>query len=188
VRLVKEKIIVMAAYGDDHAWSWPQILQNVLNVKLYEEFLWSHFRIILREGEEYDNFCTTINEKNEIVKKGVCFLKRYFVKTTEPDLPPVIAFKETREIMTSLCLKEYDSSTDTDVDAVDILLSCIGQAYDAQYNRVAYDAVRDVFDKVLSRHGIPDLEEAINKALYDPNKRTMVTKLMRSFRTRRRSS
>jgi len=94
-------------------------------------------------------------------------------------MPPVIAHKETREIMTSLCLKELNTDTGEEIDVLDMLLSCIGQAYDAQLNKVAYEAVRDLYDDILARYSIPNVEKQLTDYLKNPLKRIKISKILR---------
>jgi len=174
------RLIAIGVYGDDHVSTWPETLQAILNTREFTLFLKEYFNVELREVDEYDEFLTTIDPKTQEIKKpGVKFLKRYFVDPKHPDLPPVIAHKETREVLTSLCLKEFDRKTCEDVDVVDMLLSCIGQAYDAQLNKVAYDTVKNFYEILISRYNIPNPEKQIAEYLQDPTKRLRVSKILR---------
>jgi len=173
------RILAMIVYGDDHAWTWPVTLQQIINTKTYAWFLDEFFDMKLREVEEFDSFLSEVNEKQEVIKSGIVFLKRRFIKTDIPGMPPVIAHKETREIMTSLCLKEFNIVSGEEVDVIDMLLSCIGQAYDAQLNKVAYDAVRDLYDEILSRYSVPNPEKQISEYLKNPLKRVKISKILR---------
>jgi len=179
-RCVYLRILAMIVYGDDHAWTWPSTLQQIINTRTYAWFLDEFFDMKLREIEEFDSFLSEVNEKTqEITKPGIVFLKRRFITTTIPDMPPVIAHKETREIMTSLCLKELNTDTGEEIDVIDMLLSCIGQAYDAQLNKVAYEAVRDLYDDILARYSIPNVEKQLTDYLKNPLKRIKISKILR---------
>jgi len=174
------RLLVMIVYGDDHAWTWPVTLQAIFNTKAYAWFLDEFFDMKLREVEEFDDFLSEVDEvTQEIKKSGIVFLKRRFVACTIPGMPPVVAHKETREIMTSLCLKEFDLNSGEDVDVIDMLLSCIGQAYDAQLNKVAYQAVRDLYDSLLARYSVPNMEQQIKDYLKNPAKRIKISKILR---------
>jgi len=174
------RILAMIVYGDDHAWTWPDTLQQIINTKTYAWFLDEFFDMKLREVEEFDSFLSVIDEKTQEVKKsGIIFLKRRFIETTIPDMPPVIAHKETREIMTSLCLKEFFLVTGEEVDVIDMLLSCIGQAYDAQLNIVAYQAVKEIYYDILARYTVINPEKEIQDYIKRPDKRLKISKILR---------
>jgi len=81
--------------------------------------------------------------------------------------------------MTSLCLKEFDLNSGEDVDVIDMLLSCIGQAYDAQLNKVAYEAVRDLYGNIIARYSVPNPDQQIKDYLKDPAKRVKISKILR---------
>jgi len=174
------RLICMIVYGDDHIWGVPELLDAIFNIRTYAFFLMEFFNIELREGEEFKDFLTTINPvTQEIIKPGLVFLKRYFIKSTEPDFPPVIAFKPTRDILTSFAAKEYCETTGIDIDPIEALLSAIGQAYDAQWNHVAYNAIKEAFDMIISRYSIPDPETELRNFMDYPDKRVKVNKIMR---------
>jgi len=179
-KCVQIRLLAMIVYGDDHAWTWPALLQAILNTREFAAFLQEYFKMHLREVHESDTFLSEIDPVTyEVKKTGMTFLKRVFVKCDEPGLPPVIAHKETRQIMTSLCLKEFNIATGEEVDALDILLSCIGQAYDSQLNKIAYDSVKQMYELVIARHSLPNPEQQLRDYVNRSDKRLRVSKILR---------
>jgi hypothetical protein len=182
--LILKRLINMVAYGDDHAWCFPDIVSGVLSVSGYSQFLKAFFNMTLREYFECKELLSKVNwNTGTIIKKNVVLLKRVFVESPYPETAPIIAFKDINQIMISLCIKEHDMVTNTGPLPIELIMSALGQIYDAQSNFVAYDFVKRFVDKVLGNMCIVNPNEAIRQYINDPNNRLKVNKLLRQIGT-----
>jgi len=172
-------LIIILVYGDDHIWCFPKVLRGALSAHGFAIFLADFFEMKLRDYQEFDFFLSVIDRNYQVVKRGPTFLQRLFIECDDPELPPVIAFKETRKILVSMAMKEYDADAGLDIDPIEILLSCIGMAYDCQMNYDAYEVIQDIFDRTLYGLGLVSPEKMLEEFIRDPTNRLKINKLMR---------
>lgn len=164
--------MMIALYGDDHLMVVPDPLVAFVNETDFAAFALKFFGMVIRELEEYSDFFSTVDPAGELTKKGVVFLKRYFVlmPPKEEGFPVVYPFKPTHEtILKLVCNKENDARV--------YPLQAIGQAYDTLgTNPVAYAMVKKFYEYWM---GILDFDqEAINSlvAALDPQSRNRLWK------------
>lgn len=138
--------IVLALYGDDHLLTVPRKLSAYINELGFAAFAKKMMGMEIREIEQLDDFFSTVDSGGELVKKGVVFLKRYFVvmPRVSPQYPYIYPFKPTHETVLKLvCNKENDPRV--------YPLQAIGQAYDTYgTNPVAYEMVRIFYEEWMS--------------------------------------
>ena len=117
-------LIVLAIYGDNHLMTVPRRLMAWLNETSFAAFAKKYFGMVIRDIEQIDNFYSEVDSAGELSRKGVVFLKRYFVlMPARPGYPTVYPFKPTHEtILKLVCNKENDPRV--------YPLQAIGQAYD----------------------------------------------------------
>jgi len=173
--------IRIAVYGDDHIWCCPKVFREIINVKEFARFLSEVIHMNLRDAAEYDSFLSVVNfTTGEFVKKGPVFLKRRFIESNDPSISTVVSYKSTSEIMVSLLTKEHDQKLNVSYDPVDMMLSCIGQAYDTYgTNVLAYHFVSETYKAIGLRFPIVMPHLAIRDCLNDPSKRIKINRLMR---------
>lgn len=174
-------VIAIVVYGDDHIWWHPKLMGTHINIKGFELYLKKYFNMVLREGAVRP-FLTEIDPVTcQIKVQGIVFLKRCFIKNiyNDPRYPPVLPFKPTNDVIVSLGLKEFDAERNSDVDPIDLLLSCTGQAYDAKNNKVAYDVIAEIRDQVIAYYGVPNLVSKLDEFMQDPAHRLKINKILR---------
>jgi len=133
--------ILLALYGDDHLMVVPLSLCGLINEQGFADFALKYFGMVIRELEEYTDFFSLVDAGGELKKKGVVFLKRFFVIMPARDgFPIVYPFKPTHEtILKLVCNKENDPRV--------YPLQAIGQAYDTLgTNPVAYAMVKKFYE------------------------------------------
>jgi len=141
VRSIRLTLLVIALYGDDHLLAVPLSLVPYINEKGFAAFALKYFGMVIRDIEELDDFFSQVDSAGELTKKGVVFLKRYFIlsKPFGEGYPVVYPFKPTHEtILKLVCNKDNDPRT--------YPLQAIGQAYDTLgTNPVAYAMVQSFY-------------------------------------------
>lgn len=141
LRALRLGLLIIALYGDDHLMAVPRALAGVINEKAFAAFAKKFFGMVIRDIEEFDCFFSEVDSAGELKRKGVVFLKRYFILApSRPGYPIVYPFKPTHEtILKLVCNKENDPRT--------YPLQAIGQAYDTLgTNPVAYMMVKRFYE------------------------------------------
>jgi len=130
------RFLVLSIYGDDHLMTVPRPLTAWINEVAFAAFAKKYFGMEIRDIESLENFYSEVDSAGELSRRGVVFLKRYFVlMPARPGFPRVYPFKPTHEtILKLVCNKENDPRI--------YPLQAIGQAYDTMgTNIVAYEMV-----------------------------------------------
>lgn len=146
----KIRIIV---YGDDHILGIHKEFHQLINENEFAKFLLKFFDMELRDIKSGASLLSEPNKFGGCKVSGIVFLQRHLILT--PDW-----VKTTSRIVSYKPVWKYiwkiPFSSDNGVRVpVDVLLSCIGNAYDTTgTNRVAYDFLRFVFVFVAMENGI----------------------------------
>jgi len=117
--------LFIIVYGDDHIWCYPRCLRWLINVEGYAKFLKATFNMELRDYKEYESLISVPSPDGGLKVVGPKFLKRYFIRSTNPLHPPIISYKPISGTMIRLLLHTNEEN------AIDYFLSSVGQAYDA---------------------------------------------------------
>jgi len=165
--------LAIVVYGDDHIWCYPKCLGWLINAKGYAEFLKRVFRMELRDYKEFDSLISVPSPDGGLAVVGPKFLKRYFIRSTNPKHPPIISYKPIDGTMIRLLLHS------TKENPIDMLMSSVGQAYDAHNNRVAYEAVCLFHDTLKSTHRLEEPIAYLKEAMANDESRGRIVKLSR---------
>jgi len=140
-----KRMIVISIYGDDHLLTVIKKLSGFINETAFAAFAKKYFGMVIRDIEQLDDFYSEVDSAGELSKKGVVFLKRYFVlMPAREGFPSVYPFKPTHEtILKLVCNKENDPRV--------YPLQAIGQAYDTMgTNIVAYEMVTSFYNEWMA--------------------------------------
>lgn len=181
---VAKRLINKVVYGDDHLWCSLQKIMTIFNVRLYSQFLKKYFNIDLREVTEFFTLFSDVNWRTGvIVKQRAVLLKRVFVLSPYPETARVLAFKDIRLIMVSLCSKEHCMSTNSGPLPIELIMSALGQMYDCQTNFAARAYVKRFVEKVKGTMHVLDPDKALREYMMDPANSSKINKLMRQIGT-----
>jgi hypothetical protein len=174
------KVIALCVYGDDSIFGVPKDLTHVVNMYGFAKFVSDYHGMTMRDICEYDEFLASPNiETGGLIKKGISFLQRYFVKretvTDREDLAPVLPYRCFYKIYT-----KYAFGTGEVRDPIDYVLAAIGMAYDSHgTNARAYEFASTMFKLNMTRLGT-SFSEAINKYQFNESD-TALTRLCRKL-------
>jgi len=141
---LREMVILIVVYGDDHIWCCPERFYPYLNLKTWSAFLKEYYNMTLRDGAEFTSLLTEPSVDGREKISGPGFLKRKFIKNTiRPDLSPILPYKPLDEQMCKFYTVKYDT-------IVEAIMVCIGFAWDTQgTNPEAYRIIKDVYDHYM---------------------------------------
>jgi len=163
--------IRMVIYGDDHVWCCPEFLHEYINVRSFAQFLYETCGWVLRDYQEYRDFCSVPNiENGGLLVKGPKFLKRYWIKNTiNPELAPILPYKPLMEPMLKLFC-------DAEGLPENYTLKCLGAAWDTMgTNPLHYQLVLQFYQTLMcselrSPMELVDLALTTQKGTFSINK------------------
>jgi len=139
-RALRKLLIRIAAYGDDHLWCAPGVLEDVLNEDLFAIFSAEFFDMRINERVSHDTFITSFDSKGNLLYEGPKFLKTHFIRGV---ILPILPFKSTNNILERLLAPSSNLPIDT-------MLRSVGQAWDTKFtNYTAYHCCEIVFKNMI---------------------------------------
>lgn len=144
-------VICIIIYGDDHLFTAgmnPQ-LRRFFNIDTWRTFLKTYYNVEVRDCKRHTTFLS-IAQNGELVHKGACYLKHYFVVNPYKDLPnqPLfLPYRESKEVLAKAIVGREIKGIRTPLD---VALSCIGHAYGTYAaNEDAYLRLKALYETAL---------------------------------------
>jgi hypothetical protein len=177
--LMEMRVIFIVVYGDDHIWCCPIFLRKIINLSSWTDFLRKYCRSSLRDGMEYTQFLTEVNQlSGEVVKAGPKFLKRYFIKNEfieYPNSAPILPFRPKMEQMLKLLASEPQSE-------LDYLISAIGHMWDTMgTNESSYASIKKFYKLMNGDVAPPSYRDVYEREAGNLHRRAKLTKLVRKL-------
>jgi len=168
--------ICIVLYGDDHVYNKGDTrVSHYLSGFNFQTFLKQAFDVDLKDIFDGMSFLSS-TDRGRIVKRGVCFLKQFFILNPHaakyPNQPRYLPFRETNEFMIRAAYGR-ESLTRTEKE---VALAMIGHAYGTYAsNKIAYELLKESYTYILSQRQYDWSSDTELAAIY-------ATKSMRRFR------
>jgi len=139
--LIQMGFIRLGTYGDDHLFCAPETVAHLICEKEFQRVAFLLVGMVIQEPMTHTNFITTFSPvSGELIQVGPKFLKRYFIKSSDPELAPILPFKPTHQTVCRLLLA-YKTHWFT------LVLAAIGQVWDTMgTNPVAYKITKKIYN------------------------------------------
>jgi len=157
MRYVDEGRIRIVTYGDDHIISVPDDVYHLVGSHAFAE-LCETFGMPIRDLHKAP-FLSTFDHNGEVVDNGVVFLQRHFIskedicdmvdETLFEIMPPILPCRPAYKNIT-----KFGRGTNTQRGSLDLILSCIGHAYDTMgTNLYAYRFLHKIYKCLVREAG-----------------------------------
>jgi hypothetical protein len=140
------RFIYIIVYGDDHIWCCPKRLRDIINAESFARFLKDIWGMELRDFREYEQLISEVDIATGVFRyKGPKFLKRYFIRSSDPGMAPIVPYKETLEPLLKMCIVSNHEGMPG------LILKSIGQAWDSMgTNPLIYEGAKAAFQYASS--------------------------------------
>lgn len=166
--LVASREIFAIVFGDDRVSKVPRKNKELFNEYKFAQWLKYYWGMELRQIRVDIPLVSVPNTTTgEFICKGVVFLQRTLIHTPDemkilhPNMPTIVPYRG----MNKYPWKVIFGSDGGCREHIDVLLSCIGNAYDTYgTNKTAYEFIKFVYSHVLNKMG-KDWDSICSEAL-----------------------
>jgi len=150
-------VIKMVVYGDDHVFrTGAGLYAGYFSGQAFAQFVQRFFGVTIRDLEVDLPFCSTVKD-GYLVKKGVMFLRHYFVPNPyygDPKYPGqcrYLPYRETRDVMIRVA---YSREVREVREPLDVVLSIVSHAYGTYAsNPDTYERLRILYALIVKEEG-----------------------------------